>query len=79
MLKIGSKNGVQKRGSDILREKICDVCGVKFIRGLEIKALHKGISPWTKKIFICDKCENVMKLLILQHRKIDEAKKIFEE
>lgn len=59
-----------------MKERICDVCGVKFVRGLKIRALHKGISPWTKRIFICEKCENVLKLLILKHRKTSEFKKI---
>lgn len=51
------------------KNRVCDVCGVKFIRGLELKALHDGIAPWKKRIYICDKCENVMKLMILQQRK----------
>ena len=54
------------------KNRVCDVCGVKFIRGLELKALHDGIAPWKKRIYICDKCENVMKLMILQYRKRKE-------
>ena len=50
-------------------DKVCDVCGVKFVRGLQLKALHDGIEPWKKRIYICEKCENVMKLMILQQRK----------
>lgn len=50
-------------------KKVCDVCGAQFVRGLSLKALHDGINPWKKKIFICDKCENVIKLMILQHRR----------
>ena len=51
------------------KDKVCDVCGVKFVRGLQLKALHDGIEPWKKRIYICEKCENVMKLMILQQRK----------
>ena len=51
------------------RESICDVCGCRFERGLKLKALHNGINPWKKRIFVCDKCENVLKLMILQYRK----------
>lgn len=51
------------------RKRVCDVCGVMFVRGLEMKALHDGIQPWKKKIFVCEKCENVMKLMILQYRR----------
>ena len=49
--------------------KICDVCGCEFKRGLKIRALHRGIDPWKKRIFVCEKCENVVKLMILQYRK----------
>ena len=51
------------------KDRICDVCGCKFITGIKIKALKKGISPWNKRIFVCEKCENVMKLMILHYRK----------
>ncbi len=51
------------------KDRICDVCGTKFVRGLQLKALHDGIEPWKKRIYICEKCENVMKLMILQQRK----------
>lgn len=53
-------------------KKVCDICGCKFVRGLSIKALHDGIDPWNKKIFICEKCENVIKLMVLQYRKKKE-------
>ena len=49
--------------------KICDICGCPFDRGLKLRALHNGIDPWKKRIFICDKCENVIKLMVLQHRR----------
>lgn len=51
------------------KDRVCDVCGVKFVRGLQLKALHDGVEPWKKRIYICEKCENVMKLMILQQRK----------
>lgn len=62
-----------------MREKVCDICGMKFVRGLKIRALRNGIAPWNKKIFICDKCENVIKLMVLKNLRRDEYKKIFEE
>ncbi len=52
-----------------MKDRVCDVCGVKFVRGLQLKALHDGINPWKKRIYICEKCENVIKLMILQTRK----------
>lgn len=55
-----------------MKERICDICGCKFKRGLSLKALHDGIAPWQKKIFICEKCENVIKLMVLQVRKKKE-------
>ncbi len=61
------------QGDEAEMKKVCDICGVKFERGLQIKALHKGINPWQKRIFICDKCENVIKLMVLQVRKKREV------
>jgi hypothetical protein len=34
-----------------------------------MKALHYGIAPWQKKIFVCEKCENVIKLMVLKIRR----------
>ena len=56
------------------KKKVCDICGAEFVRGVQVKALHDGIAPWKKKLYVCEKCENVMKLLVLQHRR----KKSFE-
>ena len=52
-----------------MKDRACDVCGVKFVRGLQLKALHDGINPWKKRIYICEKCENVIKLMILKIRR----------
>lgn len=51
------------------RKKICDICGMPFERGFQVKALHDGINPWKKKLFICEKCENVIKLMVLKIRR----------
>ena len=51
------------------RKRICDICGMPFQRGLQMKALHDGIAPWQKKIFVCEKCENVIKLIVLKIRR----------
>jgi len=52
-----------------MKKRVCDICGMKFERGLQMKALHDGIAPWQKKIFVCDKCENVIKLMVLKIRR----------
>ncbi len=49
--------------------RICDICGEEFKRGLSVKALHKGINPWKRKIFVCDKCEYILKHLVLAYRR----------
>lgn len=51
------------------RRKICDICGTPFARGIQIRALHDGIAPWQKKIFVCEKCENAIKLMVLKVRR----------
>ena len=52
--------------------KVCDICGCLFERGVSVKALHKGINPWKRRIFVCEKCENVVKMMVLQYRKKKE-------
>jgi hypothetical protein len=45
------------------RTKICDICGQPFYKGIKIQGLGK------KKEIACEKCENVMKLMILKYRR----------
>lgn len=52
-----------------MKQRVCDICGMKFERGFQVKALHDGINPWKKKLFICEKCENVIKLMVLKIRR----------
>lgn len=42
--------------------KICDICGKPFRKGIRIKGFRK------KSELMCEKCENVMKLMILRIR-----------
>ena len=49
--------------------KICDICGEKFKGGLAVKAINEKFHPWKKKILVCDKCEYVLKRLILAYRR----------
>lgn len=52
-----------------MKDRVCDICGMKFDKGFVVKTLHSGINPWKKKAYVCLKCENTLKLLVLQHRK----------
>ena len=46
------------------REKICDICGNPFWRGIKVKGIRQ------KGLLICDKCEQTAKLLIVGRRKV---------
>ena len=46
--------------------KICDVCGQLFYKGVIIPGIRK------KRQKMCEKCENTMKLMILYHRRKKE-------
>lgn len=61
-------------GVIMLKSRVCDICGNTFEHGVVVKTLHSGINPWKKKSYICYKCENVMKLLVLQHRRKESRK-----
>ena len=50
-------------------EKVCDICGLKFERGIQMKAIRKGLAPWQKRTYVCEKCENVLKLIVLKYRR----------
>jgi len=50
--------------------KICDVCGEPFTKGLKAKGIRCGVAPWKKKVYVCDKCSHVIKMLILSHRRV---------
>lgn len=43
--------------------RICDTCGQPFYKGIKIFGIGK------KKQIMCEKCENVMKLMILKYRR----------
>jgi hypothetical protein len=45
------------------REKVCDVCGYPSRKGIKMAGFGK------KRQFVCEKCENAMKLMILQIRR----------
>lgn len=45
------------------KPKICDICGQPFYKGARIKGFRK------RNELMCEKCENVMKLLILRVRR----------
>lgn len=47
-------------------EKICDVCGRPFEKGIKIFGFKK------RNELMCDKCENVFKLMILKYRRAKE-------
>lgn len=49
------------------RMKICDICGKPFDKGIKIKGFRK------RDELMCDKCENVVKLMILKFRRDKEA------
>lgn len=51
------------------KEKICDICGAPFKRGISVRTILDGVAPWKTKAYICEKCENVIKLMVLQYRK----------
>lgn len=50
-----------------MRDRICDVCGCKIDKGIKLKGFRK------KTQYMCEKCENTLKLTILQVRKKREA------
>jgi len=47
-------------------DRICDTCGQPFAKGIKIIGFRK------KNELMCEKCENVMKLMILKHRRSKE-------
>lgn len=49
------------------RYKTCDTCGQLFYRGIRIGGVGK------RGQVMCEKCENVMKLMILKYRRKKEA------
>ena len=51
-------------------KKVCDICGETFVKGLKVKDMRYGTMPWNKKIYVCDKCEHVLKMLVLSHRRV---------
>lgn len=53
--------------------KVCDICGSPFKRGLCMHKYFNGIIPWKKSIYVCEKCENVIKRMVLQYRKRREV------
>lgn len=46
--------------------KVCDICGQTFYKGVKIPGIAK------KTQIVCEKCENVMKLMILKYRRKNE-------
>lgn len=46
----------------------CDICRQEFKDGLKLKGIKKGL-PWKRSYYICDKCEYVLKRVVLSYRK----------
>jgi len=52
------------------REKICDICGKPFWKGRKLSGIRQ------KKLYMCDICEQTMKLLIVGKRKAPKKPEI---
>lgn len=58
-----------ERSVEELKERVCSVCGEKSKEGLLIQRIDEKIFPPSPS-FVCNKCEHVMKMLILSHRRV---------
>lgn len=57
-----------------MKKHICDICGFEFNKGIQMKEIRAGLIPKKKNIYICEKCSNVMKMVILSYRRMPEVK-----
>lgn len=49
--------------------RVCDICGRESKQGMTLKKAKWGVLPWKRKLYMCDKCWDVLQNLILGYRR----------
>ncbi len=51
-----------------MKARKCDICQMEGKRGMKVRLVGFGWPPW-KKLFVCEKCMNTMKVLVRSYRR----------